>query len=222
MYFKQIQEIVEGKKTATRRVCKPPKFTGMGVPIGGEYAIDVDGDKVIDHLGNRLSDKPIHAVYTITARGDRLKGQVGRDYAVQPGRGKPGVFVNFNHPCYGYDIWDGTDPVHTDKGLIDWREFAPRQGYQPLRIRLLEIRREPLQAISEEDAVAEGCEAIECDWCHNPLKGEPPGFGCPYCNGIGIITFAIEVYSELWETINGPKSWDVNPVVWALTFEVVQ
>lgn len=28
-------------------------------------------------------------------------------------------------------------------------------------------------------------------------------------------------FADLWGSINGPESWDQNPWVWALTFEVI-
>ncbi len=210
MYFKQINEIVSGTKTQTRRVCKPPKLNAHGVVIGGEYPVSDDGQLVTDCSGMWMSEAPIHAVYSVSSRGDRIKWQTGRNYAVQPGRGQPGVYVNFNHPCYGYDIWEGTEPVSTDKGMIDWRDFAPRQGYHPLRIRLLSIRREKLHDISEADAVAEGCTG------HDVYTG--------YTNEdeVSEVLTPRDEYRDLWQSINGPKSWELNPAVWALTFEVVQ
>ena len=182
MIFKQIQEIIAGTKTQTRRIVKPGEslWTDYLTPRGG---------------------------YAPAVVAQRLKWQVGRDYAVSPGRGKPGVFVNFHHPCYGYDIWQGTDPVSTDKGLIDWREFAPRQGYEPLRIVITAIRQEPLQDISPEDVRAEG---IWCDVDHDPLD---IGFSRDLHNQ--------GVYRQLWNDINTRKDtrWEDNPQVWVIEFE---
>ena len=182
MIFKQIQEIIDGTKTQTRRIVKPGEYS----PLSGLISVT-------------------HEVRTV---GNRLKWSVGRDYAVSPGRGKPGAFVNFNHPCYGYDIWQGTDPVSTDKGLIDWREFAPRQGYEPLRIVITAIRREPLQSITPEDVRDEG---VWCDVDYEPLD---IGFSPDLHNW--------DVYRALWNDINPRKGtrWDDNPDVWVIEFEV--
>lgn len=204
---------IEPGKDQTRRLCRP----------GERFLFDDDAGE--------------HIVLTPSGR---LKWRVGDDYAVSPGRGKPGVWVCFDHPCYGYDIWDGNDPVLTDSGLVDWRKIAAGQGYQPLRIRLLEIRREPLWAITEEGAVAEGCEPIPCMYCggqgwmpftdmaHNPEDpfGSPlpveSQMECSSCGGGGAIAPATEAYKGLWESINGPKSWDKTGDVWVLRFEVVK
>jgi hypothetical protein len=191
MLFKpdSIDAIVRGEKTQTRRICKEAE----------QY------------------DEYDHAVYMTTqggafhwnwANGKRLKWQVGRDYAVCPGRGKPGVWINFNHPCYGYDIWQGNDPIPTDNGLVDWQKIAAGQGYEPLRIVITAIRKEPLQAISEEDAIAEGCKGHTI-YTSLTNEGEPETDITPR-----------DEYRDLWDAINGRGSWASNPDVWVLTFAI--
>jgi hypothetical protein len=64
------------------------------------------------------------------------------------------------------------------------------------------VRVERLKDISEADAVAEGT---------------PAGFW-EYDNGEGTET-AKESYECLWESINGPGSWEANPWVWVVEFK---
>jgi hypothetical protein len=54
-----------------------------------------------------------------------------------------------------------------------------------------------LQDISETDAIAEGC-----------------------VNAYGP-DFHVGAFRQLWESINGSGSWDLNPWVWALTFRQI-
>ena len=64
------------------------------------------------------------------------------------------------------------------------------------------VRVERLQDISEADAMAEGC----------PLTDTQPfvkGYGAASASGW---------YSDLWESINGPGSWEANPWVWVVEF----
>jgi hypothetical protein len=82
-------------------------------------------------------------------------------------------------------------------------------AWRPLRIRITEIRREPLHAITEADAIAEGY----------PLQGEWRS------DMIGRLTETtpaspIQWYKSLWQQINGNKSWYDNPDVWVLSFTI--
>ena len=67
------------------------------------------------------------------------------------------------------------------------------------------VRVERLQDISVADAKAEGVE-----WFRSG------GVECP-----GMPETAIEAYRNLWESINGPGSWDANPWVWVVEFKRV-
>ena len=174
MIFKQIQEIIDGTKTQTRRIVKPGEYS----PLTGLISVT-------------------HAVRTAE---DRLKWQTGRDYAVSPGRGKPGAMWN------GQTQWvlphSGTHPTEsTPRGFQD-------RGYKPLRIVITAIRREPLQSITPEDVRAEG---VWCDVDYEPLD---IGFSPDLHNW--------DVYRALWNDINTRKGtrWEDNPDVWVIEFEV--
>jgi hypothetical protein len=57
---------------------------------------------------------------------------------------------------------------------------------------------ERLKDISDSDAWAEGISA-------STVSTDEPGD-------------AVRLYRALWESINGPGSWDENPWVWAIIF----
>lgn len=84
-----------------------------------------------------------------------------------------------------------------------------------ITLEIVSVRVERLQDISEADAIAEGIERVE-DF-----------FGCPCwkCYGEESDVVApddpIGSYRSLWESINGPGSWQANPWVWALEFKVI-
>lgn len=86
--------------------------------------------------------------------------------------------------------------------------FMPRWASR-LTLELNDVRVERLQDISEADAYAEGV-AIPS---HHAFasSGNPELRNEARC-----------AYQQLWESINGPGSWDANPWVWALTFRVHQ
>ena len=60
------------------------------------------------------------------------------------------------------------------------------------------VRVERLQDISEKDAWAEGSEGYDDD-----VTGGKSGYS---------------EFHDLWESINGPGSWDANPWVWVVSF----
>ena len=86
--------------------------------------------------------------------------------------------------------------------------FLPRRGSRIL-LEITDVRVQRLQEISEEDARAEGVSDGGCLNCGNP---EPCGCGNPQPD-------ARDGFAWLWESINGPDSWDANPWVWAITFQ---
>ena len=69
-----------------------------------------------------------------------------------------------------------------------------------ITLEITEFRVERLGDISEADAWAEGID-----------QAEVLSMGCTY-------GASVAAYSALWERINGPGSWDLNPWVWALDF----
>ncbi len=91
---------------------------------------------------------------------------------------------------------------HQDWELADytatgaWRPsiYMPRAACRIL-LQITHIRVERLHDISADDARAEGC--------------TDPG------------PIAIGEYQTLWEKINGPESWALNPWVWVITFKPV-
>jgi hypothetical protein len=74
-----------------------------------------------------------------------------------------------------------------------------------INLEITGIRCERLNEISEADAIAEGCvsTAVVCPDDPHDYLGR----------------FASEAFQTLWESINGPGSWDVNPFVWVVEFK---
>lgn len=80
---------------------------------------------------------------------------------------------------------------HPWKPAIHMPRWASR-----LTLRITDVRVQRLQEISNDDCDSEGI---------------------PYSPDVNLA----HDYQALWESINGPGSWDANPWVWALTFEVI-
>lgn len=82
-----------------------------------------------------------------------------------------------------------------------------------LTLRITDVRVQRLQDISEWDAIAEG---IECVGGRASIA--------PWADYCGLSRFSApsRSFQSLWESIHGPESWDANPWVWALSFDVLR
>ena len=195
-----VRAILAGTKTQTRRVVKPqPRRVDCGVPFGDApaWARAEPGSMVMrcpyGQPGDRLWARETWA------RDDEdgvlmYRADVGRD-------------MNAN-------AWE--------QGRL---EGAPRYRWRPsihmprwasrITLEITGVRVERLQDISEGDAIAEGVNRF-----HGMLKDEDAAafnrIGPVEFNGFPIIRYGV-----LWESINGPASWDANPWVWVVEFNRV-
>ena len=75
-----------------------------------------------------------------------------------------------------------------------------------IQLEIVDVRVERLNEIGESDAIAEGVS----------------NFGNITDQSTGEIDRdAVDAYRDLWESINGPGSWDANPWVWVIEFRRV-
>lgn len=99
-----------------------------------------------------------------------------------------------------------TDPLCTWRPSIHMPKSAAR-----IWLEITDIRVERLQEISEGDAVAEGIEDL--------TEGKRLSFK-DYLKGVHPLT-AKASFKSLWESINGPESWEANPFCWVIKFKVL-
>lgn len=110
------------------------------------------------------------------------------------------------------------------ESLIRWRPsiHMPRWASR-LTLRITDVRVQRLQDmegqapyLGESDALAEGVNRIshgDGNYYFSAFRDEPhpKNWGDP-----------TDAFREMWESINGPGSWDENPWVWALSFDVIE
>jgi hypothetical protein len=94
--------------------------------------------------------------------------------------------------------------------------FMPKEACR-LFLRITDIRVERLQDISEEDATAEGSPSEVHVYGLHPLK---PKSKPKWYAGTTPVP-PKEGFRHLWESINGPGSWNANPFVWVVKFEKI-
>jgi hypothetical protein len=92
-------------------------------------------------------------------------------------------------------------PFHpSDFGKLRPSIFMPRWASR-ITLEITGVRVERLHAINEVDAIAEGAPWAACG---SPQDGSHKAG-----------------YAQLWESINGPGSWGLNPWVWVIEFKRV-
>jgi hypothetical protein len=194
------EAVLNGTKTETRRICKP-----------GEW------------LAASLLGAP-QAVYVGRLPHERLKWMVGRTYAVQTGRGNPGLY--YKRTAAGLSVWnwDSLPQSRMPRNI----KTIPSE-YIAARIRLLEIRQERLQDIDDIGALMEGIEGWKGE-----LEDMPIGYYYDHFGWWGSLDYdaycdaqeysIISAYANLWDSIHTRKGerWDDNPLCWVLRFELAE
>ena len=108
--------------------------------------------------------------------------------------------VSPDGPIYRATKWEhGTSDFGGDG---PWKPsiFMPRWASR-ITLEITHVRVERLHDITEEDAMNEG--ATPEGWLAEP------GYG------------PVDWFEDLWDEINGPGSWDLNPWVWVIQFKRV-
>jgi hypothetical protein len=121
--------------------------------------------------------------------------------------------------CTAQDLEDHVITYRADWGPLQdschWRPsiHMPRAASR-ITLEITGVRVERLQSISEADAIAEGIEPDAQPGDSAPLWREYKTGGTTIC--------PINSYRTLWESINGPGSWDANPWVWVVEFRRIK
>lgn len=209
-----VRAILEGRKTQTRRVVKP---------------VGRDTDFVlVDHEGRWLpyrSDDGESTFHTVR-RG-------GKDYLdespIACPYGKPGDRLWVRETFQRFTD-DGEMMYKADAGAFEamnelkrdecaearWRPaiHMPRWASR-ITLEVTDVRVERLQDISDRgpqnDCTAEG--VFHCGM-------QAPSY--EQWQGAGFRSSEKWMYRKLWESINGPGSWDKNPWVWVIEFRRVE
>lgn len=198
-----VRAILAGNKTQTRRGVKEP-ISGWLNNANGSYKV-MDGQvfnySFDQHLGNCPYGKP----------GDRLWVKESFWGCDAPGWG--------DQPCVVYDDeWHGKE--YRPAAVRPWaRKFGripsihmPRDCSR-ITLEITGVRVERLNDISEDDVDAE---CFGGDYPTRVLPDLFPGHPDDWSH-----LSMEQCFQRLWESINGPGSWDANPWVWVVEFEQV-
>lgn len=197
-----VRAILDGRKTQTRRAVKDvPDWC-----LSGDVAAITNGagEWAISQLGTRPRVWPPDPKSGFTCP----YGQPGDELWVRETWRPLSEFDP--SPETGAAYWaDSHVGLERRNGDAKWRPsiHMPRWASR-ITLTVTAVRVERLQDISEADAIAEGCSEFYGD-IMNINDGH-----------VGTATrprrFA---FRDLWQSINGPDSWDANPWVWVVEFE---
>lgn len=229
-----VRAILDGTKTQTRRVVTVANsFVNGGPPVRRGVGLDswhtldfndvfVDrGPSPAGNAGPYLKvaglDGSRHRVYSKTWIGDRLwvRETFYCDHCDYPNAPRedmvPMLEYRADHDCRD---WEAGCPCRDDDGRSSWLPsiHMPRWASR-IVLEVTGVRVQRVQAITEEDATAEGC---------------------PKSRAAGLAPIrASAVFEELWDSINGARPgkpygeakssmWRSNPWVWVIEFRRVE
>ncbi len=207
-----VRAILEGRKTVTRRVAKfiarekglRLNFNGL---VPGNYLNGSPASGfVLRSRGAAWNDRTFPLKCPFGLPGDRLWV---RETFARVG-GDPGYLTY--RATYPDCLPDGLENIPPDIATVGERWIPsihmPRAASRIL-LEITDVRVERLQAITEEQARAEGIIDGGCTSCGN---SEPCGCDCPSPS-------AVDSFYHLWKSTGG--DWDSNPWVWVVEFKRV-
>lgn len=193
----EVRGILAGRQTQIRRVLKPqpsPELLADYADIRTRYGSNVtDGQMIADCFPCRFGQPGDRLWGRETFSGPHCMDASSGTAAVPPAKWGESSRIWY---------WADGNP---DEG--DWTRPRPSilmpRWASRITLEITGVRVERLQDISEADAIAEGIqELIDAGVDHD---------GTPR-----------DTFRKLWESINGPGSWDANPWVWVVEFKRIE
>lgn len=208
-----VRAIIDGKKTMTRRIIKPqPADIVEAVDARCPYGIP----------GDRLWVRETWQILTELGDESRPFKRIDECRSIGPVVYLPSNYIIYRADGECFPINEDGDNYRADgwersywKPSIHMPRWASR-----ILLEITEIRVERLQDITIEDVIAEGILSYE-GWktpeyekqleAAKQNKTKPP---------LGMNP--LQRFWHLWESINGPGSWEQNPRVRVVVFKVIE
>lgn len=195
-----VRAILDGRKTQTRRPVKLPVHDkNLGCELAGnELAGELSAGNYLNSAFGKPGDRIwVRETFRVHSRATDVatlvyKASVRNSWTEQTHR----VPVSVCNKPATPEKW--TPSLH-----------MPRWASRIL-LEITGVRVERLNAISQEDAQAEGME----------LTGWRPTYSDP--DSGGEVWTPYDKFARLWESIYGEGSWKVNPWVWVIEFKRVE
>ncbi|EOF9229572.1 hypothetical protein ACV1EX_18330 [Klebsiella pneumoniae] len=235
-----VRAILDGRKTQTRRIMKLQPKPSKSRP--GDFWFSSKKLESMVHVSDLAPGNSPIADYHLFiqehccpfgAVGDRIwvretwgvvSHELDEDGRIRPWTpDRPATVIHempFGNGYYsGHAIYaaDGDFTWGDDDGYEDGRSCWKPSIHMPraasrILLEITDVRVERLNAISEEDARAEGIIDGGCLNCGEP---EPCGCANPEPD-------ATDAFAYLWKSIYGQESWNADPWVWVIEFKRVE
>lgn len=222
----EVRATLDGRQTQVRRIVKHPIPSNIKsvVPYSNKQGNLVYGWSwgVSEKLGavtelvnmKCLYGKPGDRLWVReTWQGPLFYGEIPYDW--NSDKYKNPEYCYYRASGHSCDFTDADDNhVERWSPSIHMPRWASR-----ILLEVVNVRVERLNDISEDDAVAEGVEPWvigEGLWRDYSLEPDQEEAGSPP------MTSARDSYKTLWESLNGPGSWDLNPWVWMVEFKPLE
>lgn len=203
----QVRVILEGRQTQTRRFVPEWQLPGL----------TLDGDQYIS-----IAQRHPRWGFGVFGKNEaECMANYNDEYASLCPYGKPGdrlwvretfsasEFMDCRYRADGQQFLNVNGKDTNTPCEVKWTPsiHMPRWASR-ITLEITEVRVERLQDISEADAKAEGVEPLRGGyWRHYQ-----PGWTQHQLSAKGS-------FATLWDSINGPGSWDANPWVWVIEFK---
>ncbi|WP_346802390.1 hypothetical protein ABDV57_10905 [Klebsiella pneumoniae] len=214
-----VRAILDGRKTQTRRIMKvQPESNQLGLLLITDSTKHSDIGKYHwaesnatgNHVRSKLFLCPFGAV------GDRIWVREGFFPAPLEMQSEPPRKTMWNIAYRDGMQMEKLAPAEYNPTIYNYERWTPSihmpRWASRILLEITNVRVERLNAISEEDARAEGIIDGGCLNCGEP---EPCGCANPEPD-------ATDAFAYLWQSIYGQESWNANPWVWVIEFERVE
>jgi hypothetical protein len=199
-----VHALLAGRKTMTRRIIKAKYQPVRDEVIDGERMIKPVGWPLlsIDEFKNRFCPygKPGDLLWVRETWAPYLRGTDDNGSIDLIKYKADGAEIPFKHiKDYSELGWHNRPGIHMNK------------EYARIWLQVTDIRVERLQDITETDAQAEGMEKMD---------DSPFPYKLYSCNTASCVD-AKTSFKFLWMNINGDGSWNENPWVWVVSFNIL-
>lgn len=208
-----VQAILEGRKSQTRRICKPQPYPDLDErldPIAKGILLDIL--RTVRYQKGMILwvRETFYAYGHWTLITTQLSNSVKKEYRFQDLTLPERREYLYEDCPFDFILKRWGLGYHKRPSI-----FMPKAASR-IKLEITDVRVERVQDISDADAISEGLRSKEYTDGHQ-------SFGKWYSSECGTWhPNPVDAYSNLWESINGKGSWEKNPWVWCISFKRVK